>query len=290
MTTTTDITPTDITSAAASRRRQPGNRAELRLVRGVSGSAQPEGRDGGVKSVTAALDVLDCFIDADELGVSDIARRLGVAKSTAHRLLTSLCARGLADKNPETGQYRLGLHLFELGQLAGQRMRLRRTAMPLLEELRQVSGCTVHLAVAAGSDVLYLERLETLRGMQLFGGVGRRLPSHCTSSGKVIAAYDNDFARARRTAGFPALTDVSIRTAVDYERALVDVRRRGVATNLGEALSGLASVAAPVLDASGRAQAAISLVGAAPEFTTDVGRPARLVTVAARRLARSLGI
>jgi DNA-binding IclR family transcriptional regulator len=248
------------------------------------------GRDGGVKSVTAALDVLDCFIDSDELGVSDIARRLGVAKSTAHRLLTSLCARGLADKNPETGQYRLGLHLFELGQLAGQRMRLRRTAMPLLEELRQRSGSTVHLAVASGNDVLYLERLETLRGMQLFGGIGRRLPSHCTSSGKVIAAYDSDFARARRAAGFPALTEVSIRNARDYDRALVDIRRRGVATNQGEASVGLASVAAPVLDSSGRAQAAISLVGPAAEFVSDFGRPARLVTLAARRLARSLGI
>lgn len=299
MTTTAEVPPT-----AASRRRAAGNRTELRLVRGSAagtsaGAARTTragrgldegGRDGGVKSVTAALDVLDCFIEADELGVSDIARRLGVAKSTAHRLLTSLCARGLADKNPETGQYRLGLHLFELGQLAGQRMRLRRTAMPLLEELRQVSGCTVHLAVASGSDVLYLERLETLRGMQLFGAVGRRLPSHCTSSGKVIAAYDTDFARARKAAGFPALTDVSIRTANDYDRALVDVRRRGVATNMGEALAGLASVAAPVLDASGRAQAAISLVGPATEFASDFGRPARLVTVAARRLARSLGI
>jgi DNA-binding IclR family transcriptional regulator len=238
----------------------------------------------------AALDVLDCFTESDELGVSDIARKLGVAKSTAHRLLTSLCARGLADKNPETGQYRLGLHLFELGQLAGNRMRLRRTAMPLLEELRQVSGCTVHLAIPSGPDVLYVERLETLRGMQLFGTVGRRLPSHCTSSGKVIAAYDTDFARARRTAGFPALTEVSIRTATDYERALVEVRRRGVATNMGEALAGLASVAAPVLDASGRAQAAISLVGPAQELSSDFGRPARLVTIAARRLARSLGI
>ena len=180
MTTTADI------PATAPRRRPTGtNRADLRLVRPATaprttrarGALEDGARDGGVKSVTAALDVLDCFIDADELGVSDIARRLGVAKSTAHRLLTSLCARGLADKNPETGQYRLGLHLFELGQLAGHRMRLRRQAMPLLEELRQASGCTVHLAVASGPDVLYLERLETLRGVQLFGTVGRRLPS-----------------------------------------------------------------------------------------------------------------
>lgn len=247
-------------------------------------------RDGAVKSVMAALDVLDCFADSDELGVSDIARRLGVAKSTAHRLLTSLCTRGLADKNPETGQYRLGLHLFELGQLAQNRMRLRQAAMPLLEELRQVSGCTVHLAIPSGPDVLYVERLETLRGIPLMTKVGRRVAAHCTSSGKVIAAYDPELVRARKAAGFPALTDRSIRTEADYDRALAEVRRRGVATNLGEVLVGVSSVAAPVLDSGGRAQAAISLVGPAQELGPDLGRSARMVTVVARKLARSLGI
>jgi DNA-binding IclR family transcriptional regulator len=250
----------------------------------------PRGESGGVKSVMAALDVLDCFAEEDELGVSDIARRLGVAKSTAHRLLTSLCARGLADKNPETGLYRLGLHLFELGNLAQNRMRLRSTALPLLEELRQVSGCTVHLAIPSQADVLYVERLETLNGMRLMSQVGRRWPSHCTSTGKAIAAYDPGFAQARRRAGFPALTTATIRSETDYDRALADVRKQGVATNLGEARQGLASVAAPVLDSGGRAQAAISLVGPAVEISRDFGRVARLVGIATRKLARSLAI
>jgi DNA-binding IclR family transcriptional regulator len=268
-------------------------RAALRLVssdREHPGPARTGSRDGGVKSVVAALDVLDCFTDADELGVSDIARKLGVAKSTAHRLLTSLCARGLAERNAETGQYRLGMHLFELGQLAATRMRLRRAALPLLEELRQISGWTVHLAIPAGADVLYVERLETLRDMPVMLSVARRQPSHRTSCGKAMAAYDPEFARARRAAGFPALTEVGVCSANDFDRELAEVRRRGVATNRGEVRSGLSSVAAPVLDASGRACAAVSLVGTTRELSTDLGRPAQLVTVAARRLARSLGI
>jgi DNA-binding IclR family transcriptional regulator len=240
--------------------------------------------------VTSALDVLDCFLDAEELGVSDIARRLGVAKSTAHRLLTSLSARGLTDKNPESGQYRLGLHLYELGQIAGDRMRLRRTAVPLLEELRQLTGCTAHLAVPDGSHVIYIERLEPLRGASRMNSVARRMPSHCTSSGKAIAAFDPEAARARRAAGFPALTPASIRTAADFERAQTEIRRRGVATNVDEALEGFASVAAPVLDSNGRARAAISLVGPTAQITENLGRTGQLVTVAARRLARSLAI
>lgn len=260
-----------------------------RSPRSATGSTDGD-REGAVKSVMAALDVLDCFADDDELGVSDIARRLGVAKSTAHRLLTSLRSRGLAERNPETGQYRLGVHLYELGQLAQERMRLRSTALPLLEELRQTSGYTVHLGIPAGADVLYVERLSTLRGMTLMAGIGRRVAAHATASGKAIAAYDPELAQRRRMAGFPALTGSTIRTAADFDAALALVRRRGVATNLGEAVTRGSAVAAPVLDASGRAMAAISLVAPTEDIRDDLGRPARLVSVAARKLSHALGV
>lgn len=252
--------------------------------------ARREDVDGGVKSVMAALDVLECFADDDEIGVSDIARRLGVAKSTVHRLLTTLCARGLAEKNPETGMYRLGLHLFELGQLAQDRMRLRKTALPLLEELRQISGCTIHLAVPEGADAVYVERLETLHGMRLMTSVGRRWPSHATSSGKVMAAYNPDYAAARKASGFPAQTMKTISTESQFDRTLAEIRRLGVAVSNGEAQVGLASVAAPVLDGFGRARAAISLVGPAHELGEVVGRRARLLTVASRNLSKSLAL
>ena len=75
-------------------------------------------RSDTLQSVTTALDVLDCFLTTPEVGVSEIARRLGIAKSSAHRLLTTLAARQVVEKNPDTGQYRLGVHLFALGHLA----------------------------------------------------------------------------------------------------------------------------------------------------------------------------
>lgn len=244
--------------------------------------------DGGLKSVSAAVDLLDCFGSAHELGVSDIARRLGVAKSTAHRLLTTLCNRGLVEQNPETGQYRLGLHLFELGQLAVSRFRLSQAALPLLEELRQRTGCTIHLSVPERADVLYIERLQSLNGMQLFAGVGRRLPAHCTSSGKAIAAFDPTLAQNRRAAGFPVITSSTIRTPAAWDRALDETRRRGVAVNRDEVSVGLTSVAAPVRDHAGRARAAISIVGPTRDVAQGVERSARLVSAAANKLARSL--
>jgi DNA-binding IclR family transcriptional regulator len=245
--------------------------------------------DGGLRSVLSALDVLDLFVGDEDLGVSEVARRIGVAKSTAHRLLTTLCARGLAEKDAETGRYRLGLRLFELGQLAVERNALRRRAVPLLYELQRASGGTIHLAVPDGSEVVYLERLVASGAVLDMSTVGRRLPSHCTGSGKVIAAFAPTCASARSSAGFSVkMTDHSIQSAAQYSRALADVRKRGFALNVDEALEGLASVAAPVLGSDGSARAAISIVGPTRRMLDDLGRPVQMVQHAVRRLSREL--
>jgi DNA-binding IclR family transcriptional regulator len=246
------------------------------------------GPAGGVKSVLAALDVLDCFSQQEELGVTEIARRLGVAKSTAHRLLTTLCARGIAEQNPQTGHYRLGLHLFELGQLARERAPLHRAALPLLEEIRRATGQTVHLSVADGADVLFLQRLPSVRAIPLLVPGTRRMPVHVTSAGKVLAAYDPAVARARARAGYDPHTTRSIRTAVDFEKALAQVRRTGYAVCDGEAVLGLASVAVPVRDRAGRARAALSVAGPSREIGAGLGRYVEVLGAAASRLSRTL--
>ena len=241
-----------------------------------------------LKSVATALDVLECFALDDELGVSDIARRLGIAKSTAHRLLSTLCSRGLTEKNPDSGQYRLGLHLYELGQLAQSRLKLRQTALPLLEDLRRVSGLSVPLGVIDGADIVYAERLETPAGRELLAGVSRRWPSHCTSSGKAIAAFNAELAQARRDIGFPPRTTGTIRSIRDYDRALAETRRLGVGIGHGEAVTGISSVAAPVRDLSGRAYASVSVVGPSSVLIGDLDRTARLVRTVAGHIAHRL--
>lgn len=244
--------------------------------------------EGGLQSVLTALDVLDCFTHEEELGISEVARRIGVAKSTAHRLLTTLCARGVAEQNPDTGRYRLGMHLFALGQLAASRSQLHRTALPLLAELKQRTGDTIHLAVPDGVEMLYVERLETVREMALMSTVPRRIPAHATSSGKAVAAYDDAFADARVRAGLPVRTSTTLASPRDYRAALAKTRQRGYALSVDEAIVGLTSVAAPVFDHTGKACAAISIVGPTTRILANVESPARLVRTAAGRLARQL--
>lgn len=245
--------------------------------------------EGKVQSVLAALDLLDCFAYEDDLGVTDIARRLGVAKSTAHRLLATLCARGIAEQIPETGHYRLGLHLYELGQLAQDRVPLRQAALPLLEELRLATGLTVHLAIPDGADVVFLERMQTLRGIPLLDGRHRRMPLHSTSGGKVLAAFDPAVARAREAAGFTRMTSRTIGSIQEWRATLEVVRRRGYAVSDGDNELGLASIAAPVRDSTGRARASVSVAGPSEAVLSSVDRTSRVVMLTASRLSRRLG-
>lgn len=238
--------------------------------------------------MAAALDVLECFAGDAELGVSEISRRLGVSKSTAHRLLTTLASRGMVEQSPGSGKYRLGIRLFELGDLAVSRLDLRRQSQVLLEELRERSGWTVHLAVASGADVLYLERLSTLRGMRAIGEYRRRWPLHATSSGKAICAHDPVACQARIQAGFPVFTPQTLGDEASFTAALAQVRRQGYATAHAELMPTLTSVAAAVLDRHGVAIAAISLTGPVDELGKRQDHLARLVVAAAKRLSAGL--
>ncbi|HVH22534.1 MAG TPA: helix-turn-helix domain-containing protein, partial [Pseudonocardia sp.] len=119
-----------------------------------------EGADGPLRSVSIAMGVLGCFETEAELGATRVARELGVAKSTACRMLAALAAGGMLERTG-SGRYRLGLRLFEIGQLAVDRLMLRELALPLLGELREVLRETAQLAVPVGADVLYVDRLES---------------------------------------------------------------------------------------------------------------------------------
>ena len=106
-----------------------------------------------LRSVRIALDVLECFATDEELGVTDVATKIGVAKSTAHRVLTTLAGRGFIEQDPDSGLYRLGLHLYELGQLTISRNPLRHAALPTLRQIASQTSLTANLAIADGPDL-----------------------------------------------------------------------------------------------------------------------------------------
>lgn len=239
-----------------------------------------------LKSVGSALDVLECFAVDGELGVSDIARRLGVAKSTAHRLLQTLASRGFVEQDAHTGQYRLGMHVYELGALALARNQLRHAALPTLRQVAAATALTVNFAVADGPDVVFVERIENPDGVRLLGHFGRRLPAHTTSSGKAIAAWNRDADAARRRAGFPPRVSRTVRTEADWDRCLEAVRKVGYAVSHSESFDGASSVAVPVISRR-VAIAAVSVFGPTEAVEPNVDRLVPVLVAASRRIAKA---
>ena len=136
--------------------------------------------------------------------------------------------------------------------------------------------------------IVFLERVPDVPRVGMMRDAPRRMPAHATSAGKAIAAFDPAFAQARKAAGFPQLTPRTISTAAEFDRALDQVRRTGVAISARESEGQLTSVAAPVRNFCGRPYAAIALVGTDEEFG-DIGCAARLVIDATARLSQALG-
>jgi DNA-binding IclR family transcriptional regulator len=250
-------------------------------------SVQDQSLGSGLKSVGSALDVLECFAVDGELGVSDIARRLGVAKSTAHRLLQTLVSRGFVEQDQTTGHYRLGIHLYELGQLALARNELRHAALPTLRQVADATNLTVNFSVPEGADVVFVERIENLDGVRILGHFGRRLPSHCTSSGKVLAAFNTTAYRARLSAGFPPRVRGTVRTPEQWEAVVDQVRTNRYAESHDESYDGASSVAVPVIR-QGQAVASLSVFGPSDQVKPAVGQLVPLLTAAANRIAKNL--
>src|ERR1051325_2375260 len=138
-------------------------------------SAEP----GRLSSVAASVRLLKAFSEEQvEIGISDLARRLGVAKSTVHRLAVTLVADGMLEQNPDTGKYRLGLSLFRLGSLVRQRMNVSNEGRTLLRELREKVNETVHLAVLDGAEIMYVFNLESTQAIRMRSDIGVRKPAH----------------------------------------------------------------------------------------------------------------
>ncbi|GAA3227330.1 IclR family transcriptional regulator [Pseudonocardia petroleophila] len=220
--------------------------------------------DGPLRSVSIAMAVLGCFEREAELGATRVAAELGVAKSTASRMLAALAASGMLERS-RNGRYRLGLRLFEIGQLAVDRLMLRELSLPVLAELREVLRETAQLAVPVGADVLYVDRLEhSGAGTMFHTELYRRGPGHSSSAAKVIAAYNPSMARAILERGFVRRTPFTIVDPNRYRQVLRQVHVDGYAASREEHTMGMSSIAAPIVLRRGErtvAVAAISVVG-----------------------------
>jgi DNA-binding IclR family transcriptional regulator len=250
---------------------------------------QVEDGKPALRSVTIALDVLDAFFGDAEIGLSELARRVGVTKSTMHRTCGVLVARGALERTP-SGKYRLGVRLLEYGQLVTTRSTLRTQALPLLVELRNMIGETVQLGVPSGGDVLYIERVEGLGALRFTTEANRRGPVHRSSAGKAIAAFRPEVAAARIKAGMKPFTGHTIVIPQMFLEELARVRERGYAISVDEGELGLSSIGVPVRNhPDGEVIASISTAGPTARLLGDhETHHVRLMLNAGRQLTNAL--
>jgi DNA-binding IclR family transcriptional regulator len=222
-----------------------------------------------LSSVDNALRLVQVLAQREEVGVAEAGRLLGVARSTAHRLLTSLVVHGFAEQDPETRAYRAGGALLEFGLATVRRYDVRAHARPFLEQLSERTGETTHLLVLAGADTLFLDSVEGGQSVRTTGRVGASFPAHSTSGGKaLLAELDEPALRALYPDDrLSALTPHTIASRAALETELAGVRERGYAVNAGESDPHVTSVAAVVRDAGGAARFAISV--SMPGFRAD---------------------
>ncbi|GAB3605712.1 IclR family transcriptional regulator [Conyzicola nivalis] len=226
--------------------------------------------------------VLGCFgADDQRVGISELARRANLPKSTVSRLVSELVEHRYLER--DGAGVRLGLRLFELGELAAQPKALRTLALAAMADLRDVTGHTVQLAVLEGVEVVYVGVIHGRNPPAPRARIGSRLPAHATAVGKAILAFSAPDAVERVIeTGLPLVGAAPVRVSA-FRAQLDGVRAGGIALDSD---SGADCVASPILDGAGRAVAAISVCGRTGAFDAPGAGPA--VRTAALGLARRL--
>ena len=230
--------------------------------------------------------VFEAFREHDDgLGVSELARRANLPKSTVSRIAADLVVQRLLDRDGD--KLYLGVRLFELGQTVEQPRMLRQLALPVMTDLRNVTGLTVHLAVLEGTDVVFIGIVRGESPAKPLARVGGRLPAHATALGKAMLAFSppNEVERIAY-GGLERRTPNTITEPSSLLHELADVRRTGIATEHEECATGRTCTASPILGHGGMPVAAISVTGSVEAATPD--RSAAMVRAAAITLSHRI--
>lgn len=251
-------------------------------------------RTASLQSVERVCDVLEAFtLDAPERSTVELAQVLGLPKGTVYRFVSTLVKRGYLEQDPASRRYRLGVRVLDLSRVLQQQLDVRKRALPYMEQLSRETNENVNLAIRAGTELIYLERIEGRQFLNLNLRVGSRLPLHSTSMGKVLLAFLPQPEQEELLAQLElaAFTPNTITDLEAFRAELARVAAQGYAISDQELASGLITVAAPVYGYTGDLVAALNVSGPStrmtPKKVADVVVPALLRS--AREVSRALG-
>lgn len=251
-------------------------------------SAGTSGQVKGAQTLDRGLQVLEAVArSADPVSVSEAALTVGLDRRVAHRLITTLAARGYLQRDGGDG-YRLGPTCLSLASAISD---LRTLAHPFLEELADLSGETAHLVVLSGREVVFIDGIESRKALRVGNRTGRLLPANATSVGKAwLAAMEPSQVEALygSTKHLPSVTDQTIVDTAVLGAELDLIRERGYATSHGESEDGVGSVGMAVCGIGGQPRLAVSVAMPLARLTaaTEAAAAADLAAVAERLESR----
>ncbi|WP_438444795.1 IclR family transcriptional regulator [Gorillibacterium sp. sgz5001074] len=239
-----------------------------------------------VRAVERALDILLCFTEEGELSLTEISAKVGLHKSTVHRLLASLEGKGFILRSPSTEKYRLGFRLWELAANLSQSDDPEVVLLPEMEHLRDELGETVSLYVRDGLERVRIQAVQSSQAIRRVAPVGARLPLYVGASSKVLVAFADAsvLQQVLDSADWPAAMDRAL-----FVQQLEEVRASGFAISIEEREVGAAAVAVPVFNRSQKLAAALAVSGPSNRLTAEKMREQAPVLMAfAARMGKML--
>lgn len=237
-----------------------------------------------VRAVERALDILLCFTDASDLSLTEISQRVGLHKSTAHRLIASLEGKGFLVRDTDSDKYRLGLRVWELAAGMSDTDEPAVVLLPEMERLRDLLGETVSLYVRDGLERVRVQAVQSKQVIRRVAQVGARLPLYVGASSKVLVAFAEPDDQLFQPEAWPQELDMQ-----RFQDQLEETRKLGFATSVEEREAGAAAIAAPVFNRSHKLVAALAVSGPANRLTLEqMLADAPAIVEAAKRMGKML--
>jgi len=249
-------------------------------------------RNSGLSSVRNSIRIMKSFsISQPSRRVTDIAKELGLAKSTVSRLVSTLASEGFLEKDPETLEYRLGLGVLALSGVLTHHLEIHKEAAPVLTNVVATTKETAHIAILDGFETVYIDKEEGVHQAKMKTYLGKRNPTHAVSSGKVLLAFSSEeFIDAYIENGLSGFASCTITDPDKLKNVLKRIRVDDYALSYAEFSDDIASIAAPIRDYTGKVVAAITVVGNGKGIMSGrMNQIIRVVKEAANEASERLG-
>lgn len=246
----------------------------------------------GLTSVRNSIRIMKSFsINQPSRRVTELAKELGLAKSTVSRLVTTLASEGFLEKDPETNEYRLGLGVLALSGILTHHLEIHKEAAPVLANVVATTKETAHIAILDGFDTVYIDKEAGVHQAKMKTYLGKRNPTHAVSSGKILLAFSSEeFIDEYIKNGLSSYASRTITDRDQLKNVLKRIREDGYALSYAELSDDIASIAAPIRDFTGRVVAAITVVGKGKEIMSGrMNQIIRVVKEAAKESSERLG-